>query len=124
MLDAAMTDQVIDRSTTLAEACRLLWQHPQVLAELRELLAVLADRVEHLHHRHDTHPDVPLQVHARYTRIELLAAFGIGAAAKVSPWQTGVYWASHESETPMAVTWRLHYPLPGDLFTAFAAAVA
>ena len=31
-----------------------------------------------------THPDVPLQVHARYTRIEILAAFGVGAAAKVA----------------------------------------
>ena len=30
----------------------------------------------------------------------------------------------HESELPMAITWRLERPLPGDLFTSFAAAVA
>jgi hypothetical protein len=30
----------------------------------------------------------------------------------------------HEGEQPMAVTWRLRYSLPGDLFQAFAAAVA
>ena len=30
----------------------------------------------------------------------------------------------HEGEQPMAVTWRLEYPLPGDLFASFAAAVA
>lgn len=30
----------------------------------------------------------------------------------------------HEGELPMAITWRLEYPLPGDLFTSFAAAVA
>jgi hypothetical protein len=30
----------------------------------------------------------------------------------------------HESELPMSITWRLHHPLPGDLFAAFAAAVA
>jgi hypothetical protein len=30
----------------------------------------------------------------------------------------------HEGELPMAVTWRLENPLPGDLFVAFAAAVA
>ena len=30
----------------------------------------------------------------------------------------------HEGEQPMAVTWRLEHPLPGDLFAAFAAAVA
>ncbi|HEU4419949.1 MAG TPA: hypothetical protein VFT55_13535, partial [Planctomycetota bacterium] len=31
---------------------------------------------------------------------------------------------SHESELPMAVTWRLEHPLPADLFATFAAAVA
>jgi hypothetical protein len=30
----------------------------------------------------------------------------------------------HEGGQPMSITWRLHYPLPGDLFAAFAAAVA
>ena len=33
-------------------------------------------------------------------------------------------YVKHESETPMAVTWRLKHPLPGDLFEQFAAAVA
>ncbi len=33
-------------------------------------------------------------------------------------------YVQHESEMPMAVTWRLHHPLPGDLFACFAAAVA
>jgi hypothetical protein len=31
---------------------------------------------------------------------------------------------SHAGELPMAVTWRLHHSLPGDLVQAFAAAVA
>jgi hypothetical protein len=30
----------------------------------------------------------------------------------------------HAGEQPMAVTWRLRHALPGDLFQAFAAAVA
>ncbi len=209
MLVAAVMGRALGKATTLAEACALLWQHPQVLAELRELLGELAGRVDHLHHRLEARPDVPLQVHARYTRIEILAAFGLGDTAKVAPWQTGVYaanearadllaftldktsgnfspttryrdyaisrelihWESqsmtraasetgrryqnhvalgssimlfarlrsddrafwflgpatyvqHESEMPMAVTWRLHHPLPGDLFSCFAAAVA
>jgi hypothetical protein len=33
-------------------------------------------------------------------------------------------YVKHESELPMAITWRLQYPLPGDLFAAFAAAIA
>ena len=161
------------------------------------------------HHLRQHDPTCRFRVHARYTRIEILAAFGVGEGAKVAPWQTGVYWAkeakadlfaftldktsgqfspttryrdyaisrdlihwesqsvtradsetgcatsstpssassvmlfarlrsddrafwflgpadyvSHESELPMAVTWRLRHPLPGDLFAAFAAAVA
>ena len=33
-------------------------------------------------------------------------------------------YVSHQGELPMAITWRLQYPLSGDLFAAFAAAVA
>ncbi|MBL7262141.1 DUF3427 domain-containing protein [Paractinoplanes lichenicola] len=153
--------------------------------------------------------DIPLQVHGRYTRIEILAAVGAGEGAKVPDWREGVYdaakaradlliftldktsgdfspttryrdyaispelihwesqstlpaasptgqryqrhatmnrrillfararaderafwflgpatYVSHEGERPMAITWRLETPLSGDLFTAFAAAVA
>jgi hypothetical protein len=33
-------------------------------------------------------------------------------------------YVSHVGEAPMAVTWQLQHPLPGDLFQGFAAAVA
>ena len=33
-------------------------------------------------------------------------------------------YVSHESERPISFTWRLHNPLPADLFQEFAAAVA
>ena len=33
-------------------------------------------------------------------------------------------YVKHESELPMAITWRLDHPLSGDMFQAFAAAVA
>ena len=209
MLIASIGDRAATKATSLAEGCALLWEHPQVRAELLALLEVLADRISHLPSSLPGHPSVPLVVHARYTRIEALAAFGVGEGAKVAPWQTGVYWAKeagadllaftldktsghfspttryrdyaisrelihwesqsvtraesetgrryqkhaeqgssvmlfarlrnddrafyflgpatyvkHESELPMAVTWRLAHPLPGDLFATFAAAVA
>jgi superfamily II DNA or RNA helicase len=209
MLVASVADRAINKTTSLKDACEIVWAHPQVRAELLGLIEVLATRVDHVQQALVTHPDVPLQVHARYSRIEILAAFGIGEHAKVAPWQTGVYWAKdasadlfaftldkttgqfspttryrdyavsrdlihwesqsatradsetgrryqqhealgssvmlfarlrsddrafwflgpasyvkHESELPMAVTWRLDHPLPGDLFAQFAAAVA
>ena len=209
MLVASLADRAISKTTSLEDACGMVWAHPQIRAELLDLLEVLAARVDHVQQALTRHPDVPLLVHARYTRLEILAAFGMGEHAKVAPWQTGVYWAKdaaadlfaftldkttgqfspttryrdyaisrdlihwesqsatradsetgrryqhhealgssvmlfarlrsddrafwflgparyvkHESELPMAVTWRLDHPLPGDLFALFAAAVA
>jgi hypothetical protein len=208
MLVASVTDRALEKTTSLEEACALLWAHPQVRTELIDLLDVVASQVDHVHHPLVSHPDVPLVVHARYSRMESLAAFGIGDHARVAPWQTGVYWAKdtktdlfaftldkttgqfspttryrdyaisrdlihwesqsstraasetgrryqrhrelgtsvmlfarlrsddrafwflgpasyvHEGELPMAITWRLDHPLPGDLFARFAAAVA
>jgi hypothetical protein len=209
MLVGSIVDKAVTKATSLEQGCALVWAHPQGRSELAELMAVLASLVQHVPLRLASHDDVPLQVHARYSRIEILAAFGVGDGAKVAPWQTGVYWAKnagadllaftldktsgqfspttryrdyaisrdlihwesqsttradgetglryrghiergtsvmlfarlraderaffflgpadyvrHESEQPMAITWRLHHRLPGDLFAAFAAAVA
>ncbi len=104
MLVASVTDKVIGKATTLKEACELLWIHSQVRAELLGLLDVLAEEVGHVQHPLVTHPEVPLMVHARYSRIELLAAFGIGNHARVAPWQTGVYWAQHANADLLAFT--------------------
>jgi Domain of unknown function (DUF3427) len=209
MLVGSVVETAAGKTTSLQDGSALLWTHPQVRVELLELLDVLAARLEHVHRPVATHPDVPLQVHARYSRVEILGAFGIGDSVKIAPWQTGIFWAHdagadllaftldktsgqfspttryrdyainrelihwesqsvtradsetgqryqnrvalgsdimlfarlrsddrafwflgpatyvrHESELPMAVTWRLQYPLPGDLFATFAAAVA
>ncbi len=196
------------KSASLQDGVDLLWKHPQVLREIAELCDVLGRTIGHLTHPLTDRETVPLQVHARYTRLEILAAFGDagGDRAKVAAWQTGVRWlpeskadlfaftldkseghfspttryrdyaitrelihwesqsvtrANHETglryqnhasegsdimlfarmrqserafwflgpatyvghtgERPMAITWRLHVPLPSDLFAAFKA---
>jgi hypothetical protein len=209
MLLAQLLDQVSAKEISLRGGADLLWAHPQVRRELVELFEVLKDRVSHLTPQLRVLPDVPLHVHARYTRIEMLAACGVGAGARVMSWQSGVlyveelpadllaftldktgggfspttryrdyaisrdliHWESqsvtrsdsetgrryrehakrgshillfarlnaqerafhflgpatyvqYESELPMAITWRLHHRLPGDLYQSFAAAVA
>jgi len=196
-------------AVTLAEATRRVWQHPAVLAELAEVLQLLPERVSHLHAPLGLRPEIPLAVHARYTRDEVFAAFGIGAQAKPTTWQTGVWWdersetdlfaftldkssggfspttrdrdyaisrelihwqsqsataadsrtgrryvehatrgtnvvlfarlraddrafwclgrasyMSHQGDRPVSFVWRLDHPLPTDLYTSFAAAVA
>jgi hypothetical protein len=103
MLVASLADQVVDKQSSLEAACQLVWSHAQVRAEMLELLAVLAGRVDHLHPAVDR-ADVPLAIHARYSRLEIFAGFGIGKAAKVAPWQTGVYHAGPARADLLAVT--------------------
>ena len=209
MLLAQLLDQVAEKDATLTAGASLLWSHPQVRSELLELFDVLTDRLSHIAIPLTVLPEVPLSVHARYTRHEILAACGVGDRLKTPEWREGVrhvpglpadlcaftldktsgqfspttryrdyaisteliHWESqstlragsptgrryqehlerrshillfarlnvddrgfyflgpatyvkHEGEQPMAVTWRLHHSLPGDLFAAFAAAVA
>ncbi|MGD9619016.1 DUF3427 domain-containing protein [Mycolicibacterium sp.] len=91
MLTAGLGYQVLTKEHTQQHGVDLVWAHPQVRAEFAQLLIELDDRVDHLHGKLNRHHDVPLQVHARYTRIEILAAFGIGDGAAVPPWREGVY---------------------------------
>jgi len=210
MLIASVCDSVVTKDDSLEKGIALLWQHPQVRSELIELFELLGERIDHRHYElGPSHPDVPLRIHARYSRLEILAAFRPEQRAQVPAWQTGVHWVPdsrsdlfaftldktsgqfspttryrdyaispelihwesqsatransetgrrcqehvrrgtsvmlfareraddrafwflgpaiyvrHEGERPMAITWRLRHPLPGDLYVSFAAAVA
>ena len=206
MLTASLT--TLKGSASLTQGLAQLWEHPQVRSELLELFGLLPERVDHLHAALGI-ANVPLAVHARYTRTEILAAFDVGGGVKPSTWQSGVWWeensqsdlfaftldkssgsfspttryrdyaispelihwesqsvtslesdtgrryisqaekgtnvvlfarlstadrafwclgpatyVSHQGERPIAITWRLHHRLSGDLFAEFAAAVA
>jgi hypothetical protein len=206
MLIGSLT--TLKSSASLTQGLAQLWEHPQVRTELLELLDLLPGRVDHLHPHFDI-ADVPLAVHARYTRTEILAAFDVGSGVRPATWQSGVWWdensqsdlfaftldksagsfspttryrdyaispelihwesqsatsldsdtgrryvsqaqegtnvvlfarlstadrafwclgpasyVSHKGERPIAITWRLHHRLSGDLFAEFAAAVA
>jgi len=208
LIAALFTRETLPSGASRADALALLAQHPQVIEELLQLLDVLQERLAHLGFALEVLPQVPLRVHARYTRAEILAATGSSDRAVPAAWQTGVLWAesirsdllaftldktdgrfspttryrdyainrelihwesqsvtradsdtglryqrhaqqgshillfarlrvpgpflflgparyvSHQGEQPMAITWRLHHPLPGDVYAEFAAAVA
>lgn len=79
------------RSTArLPEFIQEVWSHPQVVAELLELFELLYGKGDHLDVPIGI-PNVPLRVHARYTRDEILAAFDTGAGAKPPNWREGVW---------------------------------
>jgi len=211
MLVTSLTSGAVSRDASLREGVKLLWAHNQVRAEMVELLQELERRQTHVNFELHQHPEVPLRVHGRYTRREILAAMGEGdvTLVHVPEWREGVrqakredaelfaftldksadtfspttryrdyaisptlvHWESqstttadsptglryrnherdgrsiflfcrlhtddlafwfigpgtyrgHVGERPMAITWELEYPLAGDLFVEFAAAVA
>lgn len=104
MLTAQIADRAMTKDTSLQEAVDLVWAHEQVRSELCHLLAVLEGRVDHVHAPLRTHPEAPLQVHARYSRIEILAAMGLGSGAKIAAWQSGVYEAKAANAELLAFT--------------------
>jgi len=59
----------------LREALALLWAVGPWREELRQLLELLADRADHRLHPLPWAQPVPLRVHGRYSRAEVLAAF-------------------------------------------------
>ena len=190
------------------ESVTEVWSHEQVRGELVEMLEYLAGKQEHLSQPLGLER-VPLMVGGRYSRIEILSAFGVGDATTPPQWQQGARWlpsehadlfaftldktrggfspttryrdyaisrelihwesqnntreasekgqryihhgerdnsivlfarlraddrafwclgpaiyVSHQGERPISFTWRLHHPMPADLFQEFSAAVA
>jgi hypothetical protein len=98
MLTASLTN--LTAASPFPEAVEQVWAHPQVLAELGEVFAYLRTQIAHVHTPLGLDASAPLNVHARYTRHEILAAFGRGAGAKPETWQTGVHW-DESSETDL-----------------------
>jgi superfamily II DNA or RNA helicase/HKD family nuclease len=104
MLATALADQVLTRDMTFQDAVDLLWQHPQVRVEFAELCDVLVDGIDHVHTSIVARPELPLRVHARYTRLEILSAFGLGSGARTPQWREGVYYASEAAADLLAFT--------------------
>lgn len=68
-----------------------LWELESVLDELRQLLAILDQRAITLTGLAEA-SDIPLNVHARYSREEIVAALGFGDGVKPKVTQGGVLW--------------------------------
>ena len=84
----------VDGEMTLTAGAAALWEHPQVRAELRDLFDVLSDRIEHVPIPLAELPDVPLAVHARYTRVEIQAAAQSNDRVKVRTFREGAFYDS------------------------------
>ena len=101
ILEGLMLTLWSDDERDLQIAAERLWLQGAVRSELVELLDVLDDRAAHRTFplveelppdRREHFTDVPLQVHARYTRDEVLAAIGRATLAKPLTHSEGPLW--------------------------------
>jgi hypothetical protein len=102
MLVASLT--TLSPSAPFAEAVAQLREHPQVRAELAEVLDLLRERVAYLD-RPLGLTDVPLAMHSRYTRTEISGCIrAVGEGARPHTWQTGVLWDPNSQSDLFAFT--------------------
>jgi hypothetical protein len=87
----------------LPDGFRRLWDNPDRLQELSEVAELLQRRIHRVTRPVDAEASVPLQIHARYSRDEALAAFGVGNPASV---RQGVKWVEEEHADVFFVTLR------------------
>ncbi|HUP44137.1 MAG TPA: DUF3427 domain-containing protein [Thermoanaerobaculia bacterium] len=101
MLEGMMMMLWSDHESDFHATLDRLWKQSTVRSELLELLDVLDDRAPHQtfpiaaevrEYSHSLFADVPLQIHARYTRDEVLAAIGRATLAKPFTSREGVLW--------------------------------
>lgn len=108
MLVSQLVSEVVSddlsKDASLQAGVDFVWAHPQIRSELVELFGVLATTIDHVHYPVTGRPDVPLKVHAKYTRLEILAAFNHGEGCRVGTWQQGVQWLPAEQADLMAFT--------------------
>jgi superfamily II DNA or RNA helicase len=76
----------------VSETFERLWANSNIRDELRQLLGVMGSRARHLALDSDLPQEVPLAVHSKYTRHEILAAFNAISAAQPGSWREGVKW--------------------------------
>jgi superfamily II DNA or RNA helicase/HKD family nuclease len=101
MLVSSLTS--LGASVSFIEGVEEVWSHPQVRAELLDVLDQLREPVPYLAYPLGL-PGVPLAQHSRYTRAEILAAFDVGVGAKPPTWQTGVWWVPESGTDLFAFT--------------------
>jgi Domain of unknown function (DUF3427) len=82
----------LPRSDGAAAILDRIWRHAGLRRELDEVLGWLDDRAADLTAplRLGGAPDVPVHTHGRYTRDEILAAFGHGILTRPREWREGV----------------------------------
>jgi superfamily II DNA or RNA helicase len=89
---------------SLQESIRTIGRNKQLKEELIELLEILDDRINYLERDISLSYFQPLKVHSRYTRDQILAAFGFYNFEKKGSYREGVAFSSEKNTELLFVT--------------------
>lgn len=76
--------------SSLAQGLKELTQYPVLVEELKEMIAYLTNHLSHITKEMDFDYPLALEVHARYTRDEILCAFGKASGTGIPKSREGV----------------------------------
>jgi superfamily II DNA or RNA helicase len=91
-------------SVSLRASLERLWANPAIVNELRELLEELNREARYLAPAAGLEPEIPLRLHTRYSRNELLAALGEASAERQVSWREGIRWVERYKLDALLVT--------------------
>lgn len=83
---------------------RLKTQHPLILREMLDLVGYNRTRVDLKEKRILLHPPSPLELYARYSTDQVLAAMGVHTEKKKVPFREGVYYVENRKTDLLFVT--------------------
>jgi hypothetical protein len=93
MLSASVTSNW--KMNSLDEELARVWSYPAVRDELLGMLSVTQEVVDVVHPGLSQMPDVPLRIHALYSRTEIQAALDDVKDGKIREWREGVRFMDH-----------------------------
>jgi superfamily II DNA or RNA helicase/HKD family nuclease len=90
MLIFSLVSKILDDKNAddrLKKGVEIVWSNSSVKSELILLLEYLKSKISHITKPFNIQNDIPLKIHARYSRIEIFAAYN-----KTFSWREGVLW--------------------------------
>jgi len=81
-----------DEINQLDQLMNRFWKYPEIVREYRDLIRYLLDKISHFTKAWENDYDIPLELHSRYSRDEILASFGDIRNGKLYQPREGVYY--------------------------------
>ncbi|MCA9911841.1 MAG: DUF3427 domain-containing protein, partial [Anaerolineae bacterium] len=89
---------------TVEQAVKRVLEYPALVDELVQVAELLEERRSHIPIAMEDSPQIPLKIHCRYSRDEVLSAYGYTSVSNVKSMREGVLWIPKENTDVLFVT--------------------